>query len=414
LYWQGKGVEQDRFRANVYYSKGCDGDAEWACYNVATSYRNGEGVLAKDPVQAAALLRKSCDLGAAQACNLAGIMYHDGETGAKDFLLAFGLFHKACDDGYDWGCHNLASMYRKGTGIGRDEARADSLDRKACDGGIADACEEIGATGETAAAKATPTPTVPPPPTATPTPVAAESRWQRNCRVVWKSSNELVYTAVMTTDNDGDEETSLYVERGDLLALVNELDTDDEPELERARQTAIRAIEGAPEYDNPVPSFLGGNSADMTITPVVDAALDALWKAVGRSAKAAGESCPYTRFDTVGGGVMLDTETGLEWQAGPDERMTRDEAVAWVAGLEDDGAKWRMPTKKELAGLYDGGLRPQNMASLLNTNGSWVWTASEPDGSAENWGYSFFREASMVMLGCKFCDSRVFAVRSKQ
>jgi len=302
LYWEGKGVEQDRLRANVYYSKGCDGDAAWACYNVATSYRSGDGVLAKDPAQAVTLLRKACELGAARACNLAGVMYHDGETGAKDFLLAFGLFHKACDDGYDWGCRNTASMYRNGTGIGRDEARADALDRRACDGGIADACEEIGATSEAAAARATPTPTAPQPPTATPTPrpqptptptpPPGASRWQRNCQVVWKSSNELVYTVTMNVDDDGDEETSLHAERSDLLALVNELDTTDEPELERASQIALREIEGAPGYDNPVPSFLGGSSADMTITPAVDTALGELWEAVGRRAKAAGEACP--------------------------------------------------------------------------------------------------------------------------
>jgi hypothetical protein len=108
---------------------------------------------------------------------------------------------------------------------------------------------------------------------------------------------------------------------------------------------------------------------------------------------------------------MLDTETDLEWRVGPDERTTRDEAAAWVAGLKDEGEGWRMPTKDEGASLYDGGLRPQNMSSLLGTSGSWVWTASESGGSTESWGYSFAREGSMVMTACKFCDSRAFAVR---
>jgi TPR repeat protein len=424
MYWNGNGVGQDQLRANMYYTKGCDGDAAWACYNLGTSYRNGEGVLAKDLDRAAELLRTACELGVAQGCNLAGIIHHDGETGTKDRLLAFGLFHKACDDGYHWGCNNMASMYREGRGIGQDEERAVALFRKACDGGIADACEAIGATSEAAVAQATPTPapTATPRPTASPrprpprakTPPPAATRWQRNCHVVWSSRNELVYTGTTQVTDGEDGETSWHVNRSDLLALVNELDVTGETELTQARQAALRAIEQAPAYDNPLSSIAGGSDADMTISPILSKALDVLWELVDRRATAAGEPCPHVRFDAGDDGIMHDTKTNLEWLAGPDERTIRDDAVAWVDGLVVAGGGWRLPTKTELHDLYTGGLNPRNMSSFLNMTGTWVWTASEDGGPSESWGYSFAREGSMVMTGCRNCDSRAFAVRQRR
>ncbi len=58
---------------------------------------------------------------------------------------------------------------------------------------------------------------------------------------------------------------------------------------------------------------------------------------VGRIATAAGEPCPHVRFEVGDNGIMLDTKTDLEWLAGPDERSVRDDAVAWVDGLEEAG-----------------------------------------------------------------------------
>ncbi len=420
-FWGGKGVAKDLLRANKYFTKGCDDDTAWACYNLATSYRNGEGVPAKNLVRATALLRKGCDLGAARACNLAAIMYNDGETGDEDLLLAFGLFHKACDDGHYWGCHNLAGMYRKGRGIGQDEERAVTLFRKACDGGIEDACEAIGVVKPPAAAEASPVPqpTATPRPRATPTPQPTRapnprppaSQWLRNCQVVWKSSNELVYT-VSTQVTDGiDGATSLHTQRSDLVALLNDLDLSGEPDLEKSYQAALRAIENAPAYDNPVPSHFGGSSADMTMSPALETNLDDLWVLVTRRAKANGKPCAHLRFATGDDGVMYDSATGLEWRAGVDERTTWEGAKAWVEDLATSEKGWRLPTNDELLDLHSGGLRPGNMNALLGVDGSWLWSATESAGSWKNWGLSFNREGSMAMTGCNFCDSRAIAVR---
>ena len=196
----------------------------------------------------------------------------------------------------------------------------------------------------------------------------------------------------------------------DLLALVNGLDLTGEPELEKSRQAAVRALDQAPAYDDPLPSYLG-SSADMTVTPVLDVALDELWAHVARRAKAAGEPCAHLRFVADDEGVMYDTETGLEWRAGVGERTTWEEARAWVDGLSTNGGGWRLPTKSELLDLHAGGLRPGNMNAILGVSASWVWSAAEPEGSWKSWGLSFSREGSMVMNGCNFCDSRAFAVR---
>ncbi len=70
--------------------------------------------------------------------------------------------------------------------------------------------------------------------------------------------------------------------------------------------------------------------------------------------------------------------------------------------------------KDELNALYTGGLNPLNFSSFLNMTGSWVWTVPDDGGPPESWGYTFERQGSMVMTGCKYCDSRAFAVRQRR
>ena len=41
-------------------------------------------------------------------------------------------------------------------------------------------------------------------------------------------------------------------------------------------------------------------------------------------------------------GVVKDTNTGLEWKAGPDRDMTWNEARFWVESLNLDGGGWRI------------------------------------------------------------------------
>lgn len=78
-------------------------------------------------------------------------------------------------------------------------------------------------------------------------------------------------------------------------------------------------------------------------------------------------------------GVVLDTESGLEWYAGPDEHTEAFAARSWVKNLKISGGGWRMPKMAELENLYSFGLGHMNMTPLLNISGHYVW-ATMTDG----------------------------------
>ncbi len=117
------------------------------------------------------------------------------------------------------------------------------------------------------------------------------------------------------------------------------------------------------------------------------------------------------RFMRYADGVVKDTKTGLEWVAGPDRDMTWVQAGDWVQDLRIDGGGWRMPTVKELDGLYQKGRGERNMTPLLKTTGWRVW-AVERTGSASVKHFDFY-------FGARILDFRIsnlpraFAVRSR-
>jgi len=57
------------------------------------------------------------------------------------------------------------------------------------------------------------------------------------------------------------------------------------------------------------------------------------------------------RFTKYSSGVFVDSSTGLEWYASPNEDYTWTKAADWVSSLDVAGGGWRMPTRSELAGL---------------------------------------------------------------
>ena len=91
------------------------------------------------------------------------------------------------------------------------------------------------------------------------------------------------------------------------------------------------------------------------------------------------------RYDT---GVVYDTETGLEWYAGPDKGTSWQEAKDWVTGLEALGGGWRMPTRSELGALYHIGDGVNNITYLLYNSGFWIW-AGQSEDSSSRWIFSF-------------------------
>ena len=107
-------------------------------------------------------------------------------------------------------------------------------------------------------------------------------------------------------------------------------------------------------------------------------------------------------------GIVKDTQTNLEWLAGPDRNITWDEADSWVKSL---GGDWRMPTLKELEGLYQKGAGPRNMTPLLKTTGWWVWSC-ETVGKKEARSFSFGPGFKGWIFKGNSASERAFAVRS--
>jgi hypothetical protein len=91
------------------------------------------------------------------------------------------------------------------------------------------------------------------------------------------------------------------------------------------------------------------------------------------------------RYDS---GVVYDTELGLEWYAGPDQSTSWEEAKSWVAGLDEFGGGWRMPTKRELKTLHHIGDGVNNITYLLYNSGYWIWAGQTKDSSSR-WVFSF-------------------------
>lgn len=117
-----------------------------------------------------------------------------------------------------------------------------------------------------------------------------------------------------------------------------------------------------------------------------------------------------TRFTTAPDGIITDSETGLEWVVGPDRDTDYGQAEQWVSACAVAGGGWRMPTRQELASLYQKGVGERNMDPAFRTTGMWVW--AEPHDSSSAWLFNFRHGFE----GWRFRDdpdyNRVFAVRS--
>ena len=89
-------------------------------YNLATRYKNGEGV-ERDYTEAMKWYKKAYDLGNGDAANQIGIMYANGRGVAKNYAEAAKWYKKSADAGFDWGKYNLAKLYERGQGVEKND-----------------------------------------------------------------------------------------------------------------------------------------------------------------------------------------------------------------------------------------------------------------------------------------------------
>ena len=110
-------------------------------------------------------------------------------------------------------------------------------------------------------------------------------------------------------------------------------------------------------------------------------------------------------------GIVKDSNTGLEWKAGPDRDTDWNEAKSWVQSLNLDGGGWRMPSTDELKALYKKGTGSRNMTPLLKTTGWYVWSGETKGSSPARNFYFFYGYRDWNLRGRS--SKRAFAVRSR-
>ena len=117
-----------------------------------------------------------------------------------------------------------------------------------------------------------------------------------------------------------------------------------------------------------------------------------------------------TRFTVSSDGVIIDSETRLEWVVSPDSNTNYAQATQWVAACNVAGGGWRMPTRQELKTLYLRGVGKRNMdPAFSTTSGSWVW--AEPRDSLA-WGFDFYNGVEHFFTR-NTSGGRVYGVRSR-
>jgi hypothetical protein len=94
------------------------------------------------------------------------------------------------------------------------------------------------------------------------------------------------------------------------------------------------------------------------------------------------------RFIAHADKIVLDTKTNLMWAAEESETLNWDEAKKYCKKFHGGGySNWRMPTVKELEGLYDPNKQPDcgcitNLIEMYNGPNCWEWSSETKDSDA--------------------------------
>jgi TPR repeat protein len=126
LYWNGRGVSQDVFRAVAYYKQAADGGDTTAMRNLANAF-DGERGHPRDYAEAMRWRKKAVELGDAAAMNDLALMYERGQGVTRDMKAAVAWYRKAMDQGDRYAQSNLAMCYMKGEGVPKDLAETARL-----------------------------------------------------------------------------------------------------------------------------------------------------------------------------------------------------------------------------------------------------------------------------------------------
>jgi hypothetical protein len=120
------------------------------------------------------------------------------------------------------------------------------------------------------------------------------------------------------------------------------------------------------------------------------------------------------RFEKLSNGVVRDTQSSLDWFAGPDRDTGWDDVISWIGNLKVDGGGWRMPTFDELKGLYQKGYGSRNITPLLETSGWWIWSDIGRGGGGWKVALDLDRGTELLDSQGNRSHKRGFAVRPKR
>jgi len=106
-------------------------------------------------------------------------------------------------------------------------------------------------------------------------------------------------------------------------------------------------------------------------------------------------SAPPGRY-MIANGTVYDTKTHLTWQqAVSTSTYPQAAAVSYCAGLNLNGATWRLPTMKELLTIVDLSVPPPgptiDPAAFPNTPGAYFWSSTLYNGTPGSaWSVLFY------------------------
>lgn len=144
-YAYGFGFKRDREKSFEIYSKSCSLKNGIGCYSVAWAYQNGEGI-DKSKENANKFMALGCDFGDGQSCF--EMVYEETPDGkAKSPKENLPIFVKSCEMEYSFACNLAGLIYRNGeSGVTIDKAKAVSLFKTGCEQDDAQSCILAGST----------------------------------------------------------------------------------------------------------------------------------------------------------------------------------------------------------------------------------------------------------------------------
>ena len=123
LYYDGKGVPEDKEAAFQWFSKAAGQGNATACNNLGICYYNGAGTQ-QDLAKALEYFALAAEKGHAGAQNTLGCTYLDGKDVPQDYGKALYWFTQAEGRGNYYATYNLGRCYENGWGVERDRYQA--------------------------------------------------------------------------------------------------------------------------------------------------------------------------------------------------------------------------------------------------------------------------------------------------